>query len=579
MRMQCAVKYYIRLCFFSEDDMLDASKIPNEASCSLGQAWLSVERLIARLSKKKIYEKSLAAVQSWVDPSVARIFVPLHENDPNHDEAKKLIDDSGGMPCWEESVEYIDMLQEALADESFCPEEKRNWMDDSKRGPYIIIGAISKFAEMQVFSAKLEQKPYTNDNNSGPAQKEYSCAVCNEGGYGFCFCFNENQEDSDSESIPNWRFVHPKCVYIMGIAGPVSNKDSKPIFQDPPPVIPLEIEAKYRNIYEGNVTDQEVALAAKRKLFIVEQVKQSMKQSMGKSHFFLDHSIPDEDTTAPDEEAAGKNEGKKLEQVKKAMVQIGIIEQLMEIVMIPFPRKYTLEEANSYNQKMQRRMNAHRINYLVEKASATYERVTVIENFVRRIFGLLAIAATSYSDIQNRLYNDIDFLFSKAIEPTPNDSSLCIRKTVEGKLDLAQDVSIDLLECLVKVAQDGQNPDDILLLEPFMTQDDKNVSVNQREILELCLPAAYSLTDDCMFALDSDYPSESVDQKSYESWKNILERCHVPKAKGNFGVHPWTMEQNWKHLLRVSVDIGDLFWFLSLQSALARLTCTASALT
>jgi hypothetical protein len=206
-------------------------------------------------------------------------------------------------------------------------------------------------------------------------------------------------------------------------------------------------------------------------------------------------------------------------------------------------------------------MNARRINYVVEKASATYERVTVVENFVRRIFGLLAIAATSYSDIQNRLYDDIDFLFTKALEPTANDSALCIYKTIEGKLDLAQDVSIDLLMSMVKVAQDGQNPDDILLLIPFMAQGDKNVSINQREILELCLPTAYSHTDDCMFVLDSDYPSESVDRASYESWKKNLVSCHVPKAKANFGEHPWSKEHNWKHLLRVSVDIGDLFWF------------------
>ena len=164
--MQCAVKNYIRLCFFSEDDMLDASKIPNEASCSLGQAWMSVERLIARLSKKENYEKSLAAVQSWVDPSVARIFVPFDENDPKHDEGIKLIDDSGGMPCWEESVEYIDMLQEALADESFCPKEKKNWIDEPKKSPYFIIEKISKFEEMQVWSANLDEKK--KDHSNGP---------------------------------------------------------------------------------------------------------------------------------------------------------------------------------------------------------------------------------------------------------------------------------------------------------------------------------------------------------------------------------------------------------------------------
>ena len=94
-------------------------------------------------------------------------------------------------------------------------------------------------------------------------------------------------------------FVHPKCVYDLSIAGPKSNFN----YQDPPPVIPLEIEARYRDIYESNLTDQEVSWATERKSFVIEQVKDSIAPEL-----FLDHGIQDGDTAA-------KNEDKKISQL------------------------------------------------------------------------------------------------------------------------------------------------------------------------------------------------------------------------------------------------------------------------
>jgi len=527
--------------------MLESYEIPNEVSCNIGEAWLSVERLIAQLCKKEVYEKSLAELQSWIDPSVARIFVPLDENDPKFDKAYEITDEAGGMPSWEESIEFIDMLQDALADGMFCPQRERNWVDEPQKSPYFVIkarpndeenGAIGlSWNEMQVFSKKLDFEDGTDDDNS-PAVHDYTCFVCNNEGSGYCFCFPE-----DIDEPQDLTFVHPNCVYKMCLAGPISAF----IEGRDPPVIPQEIEDRYRDIYDSNKSDQVVTWASERKNFVIEELKGSITPEL-----FLDHATTGDDAA---------QQAKQVHQLKKAMMQIGIIHQLIEIAKIPFPRKYTLEEAEAYNIKMQKRMSARRINYSFEKASATYERVTIVENLVRRIFGLLAIAATNYSDIQNRLYDDIDFLFSKALEPTANDSALCISKTIEGKSELAADVSIDLLMSMVKVAQDGQNSDDILLLKPFMAQGDKNISINQREILELCLPTEFSQIDDCMFALDSDYPSESVDKESFETWKRRLQLCHVPPAKVNFGEHPWSKDHNWKHLLRVASDIGELLFF------------------
>jgi len=43
------LKEDIRLCFFSEVDLVDLNHIPNDVSSNLGTAWKAVERLIAQL--------------------------------------------------------------------------------------------------------------------------------------------------------------------------------------------------------------------------------------------------------------------------------------------------------------------------------------------------------------------------------------------------------------------------------------------------------------------------------------------------------------------------------------------------
>ena len=69
----------------------------------------------------------------------------------------------------------------------------------------------------------------------------------------------------------------------------------------------------------------------------------------------------------------------KKEQLQKAMLQIGIVDQLIEIAKIRFPKKYSSDEAWDFNIIMKRRMKARRINYAFENVNATLDRVDIIE--------------------------------------------------------------------------------------------------------------------------------------------------------------------------------------------------------
>jgi hypothetical protein len=133
---------------------------------------------------------------------------------------------------------------------------------------------------------------------------------------------------------------------------------------------------------------------------------------------------------------------------------------------------------------------------------------------------------------------------------------------IQGNYDNATAVPVNLLGSMVKVAQDGQNPDAILLLVPFLAQGDKSIPVNQRNIVDYLLPAANANTESCMFTLDSNFPVESADKATFEKWKNRLATTHIPTEKMHYGENPWDQQQqNWKHLLRVASDIGtnDIF--------------------
>lgn len=554
------MKEEIRICFFNEDDLLDIDYIPNETSFELGEAWKSVERLIAQLCLEKEYDDSAAELQSWVNPNAARLFVPNDEDDPNYARLNEIVDDSGGIPPWEESLEYIEMLHDSVVDDE---EETENWTYDKTESPYFMIKSpedpedpdefsFTWFEFMKVYTPNLEIVEEDDEPNTdtSPAQMEYQCEICNEGGSGYCFCFLK-YEDSDELS-----FVHPACVYEHNLPG-------KSSFEISP-----TIEEQYKSLYDSNKGDQDVTWSNERRSVIVAEIKRALSakeatppkepsvdsgtsQEAGKDGQKLKQPFLDSDVS--DKSA---NPAKKKEQLQKAMLQLGIIDVLVEIVKIKFPKKYSYEQADEYNEKMQKRMRSRRINYLFEKVNATSDRVSILECLIRRVFFLLAQATAGCLAIQNRLYDDIDFFFSKALEPTSNDSALCILNMIQGNLDNATAVPTDLLTSMVKVAQDGQNPDDILLLAPFMAQGDKNISVNQREILELCIPAEYAVKEECMFILDSDFPSESSDKSSFEKWKNKITSVHVNPEKSDFGENPWDLDHNWRHLLRVASDIG-----------------------
>jgi len=339
-------------------------------------------------------------------------------------------------------------------------------------------------------------------------------------------------------------YVHPQCVYEYRLA-------SVKRFEPDPAPIPTQILQQFRNLYDSNKADQEATWSNERRSLVIEEIKKGLENGSEQVQY-LDSSLKQKDTAG----SVALQPEIKREQMQKALLQIGIIDQLVDIAKIKIPKKFTQEQADQYNEKMQKCMNARRINYSFEQVSATFERVTIVECLMRRVFFLLSRAAFKCKSVQDHLYKDIDFFFTKALEPTANDSALCISSMVQGNLDNATSVSVDLLVKMVKVAQDGQNPDDILLLAPFMAQGDKNISVNQREILELCMPAELAIQEQCMFVLDSDYPSESSDKASFEKWKQKISALHVPENKRLYGENPWDVnEHNWKHLFRIASDI------------------------
>ncbi len=557
IQLQRVLKEEIRLCFFCEDDPLALRNIPNAVSFNLGEAWKCIERLIAQLCFAKEYEESLAEVQSWVDPMAARLFVPNNEGDKNFEELLEIADDSGGIPIWEESLEYIEMLHDALLENK--RESSNSWYYEKTESPYFIIKpqkiAVRGKAwpsNMKVFS-KNQVKPAVGERpetDSSPAQIEFHCYICNDAGSGYCFCFCDEQGE-------HMQFVHPVCVYNNRLAF-----DDR--FNADPAPIPDHIQQQFRSLYNSNKSDQDTTWSNERRNLVIEEIKKGLENGSEKIQYLDSKLNPEE----KDAERSVLNPESRRKQMQKALLQIGIVDQLVNIAKIKFPKKYSQQQADQFNQKMQNRMNARRINYSFETVSATFERVTIIECLMRRVFFLLSRAALNFEPVQDRLYDDIIFFFSKALEPTANDSALCISSMVQGNLDNATSVSVDLLVKMVKVAQDGQNPDDILLLAPFMAQGDKNISVNQREILELCMPAELAIQDNCMFVLDSDYPIESSDRASFEKWRHHIIAVHVPPNKRHFGENPWDpKDHNWKHLMRVASDIGE-FQFLCLRADL-----------
>jgi hypothetical protein len=533
--LQRVFKENIRSCFFSEDDLLGLSEIPNDVSCSLGESWKCVERLIAQLCLKKEYDDSTAEVQSWVKDIAARLFVPNNSDDPKFERIMDIVDDSGGMPPWEESLEYIEMLHDMV---KAAPKDEQQYLKyNQKQSPFFIIrprnddtvnsilGFTWKEEMMVCCDAMLNEEEGADAiPDHSPCRIEYDCRICDGEGDGYCFCFR----DDDDELV----CVHPECVYEKNLFGDIEED-----FREIPP----GLKEHYRSLYDNNKAGQDITWDNERRTLIVSEIKDAIPKE----------SFLDCDTSA--------ESAKKKEQLQKAMLQIGIVDQLIEIAKIRFPKKYSSEEAEDFNYIMKRRMKARRINYAFENVNATLDRVDIIECLMRRVFFLLALLASNCSSVQSHLFNHIDFFFSKALEPSANDSSLCILNIIQGNIANAMAVPVDLLASMVKVAQDGQYPDDILLLAPFLAQGDKNIFVNQREILELCIPAEFAVTESCMFVLDSDYPSQSSDKASFDQWKKRITSLHVSGIKSLYGENPWDQkEHNWKHLLRVASDLGNV---------------------
>ena len=555
MILQRALKDSIRLCFFAEEDLLELDHIPNEVSFNLGESWKCVERLIAQLCLEKEYDESAAELQSWVDPKAARLFVPCDEEDPRYQKLFEIVDSSGGIPLWEESLEYIEMLHDSITEAKSS--EKKNWDYQKAKSPFFMI-LPEKGPTDQGLTWQECMKVYSQDQDildegqeksidNSPCQMEYQCFICNEAGSGYCFCFPEKNVHETTETT-ELKFVHPECVYRNNLAGKR--------YQEPRD-IPQSIEEHYQSLYVSNKADQDATWSTERRALVVDEIKKSI----------LDSCDVDKESKAIQkpylDSFKGVEPATKKDQLQKAMMQLGIIDQLIQIVKIQFPKKYTREQADDYNYKMQKRMQSRRINYLFDKVNANSERITIVECLMRRVFCLLAQVAAGSPSIQNCLYTHVDFFFSKALEPNANDSALCILNMVQGNFDNATAISTDLLVSMVRVAQDGQNPDDILLLAPFMAQDGKNIAINQREILELCIPAEYAVREDCMFILDSDFPSESTTKESFEKWKSRITSLHVTAEKSKFGENPWDLkEHNWRHLLRISSDIGNILYFL-----------------
>jgi hypothetical protein len=556
------LKEDIRLCFFSEVDLVDLNHIPNDVSSNLGTAWKAVERLIAQLCTQKEYQSSLAEVQSWINPRVSRIFLPCERHHPKFDRIFDVINDCDGIPAWEQSLQFIDMLQEALENVVFCKKEERNFEFVSGKSRYFVISPRMNTSDNPKFQFvwKKEMKVLTKDqlpkDSDGekstkadltPVLHNYQCFICGEQGSGYCFCFaSDDSTDSGGQISPDSEFplrcIHPNCVYLYSLAGP------KSVFKknDKPPVIPQHIEDRHRNLYISCKADQETTWSNECRNLIVQELKSDVPENC-----YLDNDAA---------EAHVQSEKKK--QFQLALQQMGIIDQLLEIAKISIPKKFSMEQAGAFNEKMQRRMHARRINFSFENVHATVERVAVIECLIRRIFFLLARAASDCYSIQNHLFHHIDFFFSKALEPSANDAALCIYNMIQGNYDNATAVPVNLLGSMVKVAQDGQNPDAILLLVPFLAQGDKSIPVNQRNIVDYLLPAANANTESCMFTLDSNFPVESADKATFEKWKNRLATTHIPTEKMHYGENPWDQQQqNWKHLLRVASDIGtnDIF--------------------
>jgi len=242
--------------------------IVNETAEFLAEAWYCVEYLMALLSTKESYSRSVEDLQSWVDPIVCRLHLPSAGSGASvedRERARDIINEDDGPPPWRESLEFVDCLQEFLL--SVHPELRS--FDDPPDSPYIVIrprfeGSILIPNPLVMYCGvdtttnrmtKTDGSPY----GDAPLPHFYTCDVCNEPGQGYSWSCDLVDKNADQYTRPYGTFdAHPYCIYAYNLA--VSDPDAAGSINSTK-------EAEYKAIWESNVAEYELIASDERKQF------------------------------------------------------------------------------------------------------------------------------------------------------------------------------------------------------------------------------------------------------------------------------------------------------------------------
>jgi hypothetical protein len=516
--------------------------VPNHVSRSLGEAWLTVEYCIALLSTKADYKKSISHMTSWLSPIVCRILIPDKKNHEMYERGISLIDEFGGPPEWEESLEYVQMLQLAFTDATYCAVSERNFRL-SDESDYLIISPRPQADQNGKAGCAWTELRIHCDTKTGsgpsssvlPARKTYTCHVCREPGNGFCWA----SSDGTAQSIC---CVHPKCVLENSMAGPLNclrGESSRPQF-------PTALFERFRTLFASSKMIHDTKKAWDQQEFVVSIVDRH------DSNVFLDAF-----------NQTRHEEHTKLSKIKMNMSRLGIFDEIIQILKIPLPQYFNRLDAKNHNAKMQRRMQVRRINFIYENVSATDEKIIIAENLFHRIFLFLALAAKDSWQIQNLLKNEIPFFLHRAMCTSSSQATgifQCIKNIMSGRLDLISNFSAKLLEETTLSALEMQFPAKLLFLRPFLVQDAKCFPINQLKVLDICLPSTITNSGQCFFTLDCDFPADFRKTSFFEKWRTRLLSSYptsfLDRSIACHGEIPWKKSENWRHLLRVSSDIA-----------------------
>jgi hypothetical protein len=516
-------------------------------SCSLGNAWRTIEKLIALLSKNENYRKNVDAMHSWLNPIACRIFVPDKKDQKLYERAVCLIDEFRGPPEWEESLEYIEMLQSSLLDLKNCAISERNFRLSHYESSYLIISgrphatqngiAGCAWNELQILCGDQKRR---DESLTGvlPRRQMYTCHVCREPGDGYCWA------STIADRTQSFYCVHPKCVFENSMAGPLKSLRGE---SDRLHISPALYE-QYRAVYDSNKTDYNSKVAWERNQFVIDSIKSQ------DAELCLD--------TSPQ---TFFQEQLQLSKLKKSMLRIGIIDEIVQILKVSLPQKFDHFQAREYNFKMQRRMHIQRINFRFEAVMATDDAISITENMFQRMFHFLALAAKDCREIQNALHIEVPCFLDKTLHTSSSASSGifdCIHNVISGRLDLTSAISFDIIMKGLISALEGQVQEQLLLLRPFLAQDGKTFPPNQIEVLDTCLPASMANIDECCFTVDNDFSAYLSEKAAIEKWKMRLFGSQTPTNSSfdrdvlHCGPIPWHKRENWRHLLRVSSDIA-----------------------